>query len=158
MLCNYLDSTWEGLTTSGLGKRGHGRREPPVFTLGKEQHSLCKQSLGPMDAISITTLYAKHAKPTACLLCLPYCRWPVSWSSSRAIWNVQRSGLSSLKGKQADCHHAGACRGAAEQVTKQHDPLAAAHLPHLGSRLLVCSVVMRLSRKHGTRRNRVGCL
>lgn len=70
----------------------------------KGDHLICRQGLLGADG-SIphpTTPGSQLASPRCmCALCLSHHRWPVSWSSLRVTWNVQRSGRSSQKGKRA---------------------------------------------------------
>lgn len=122
VLCNYLDSTWEELTILV------SIREAVVSLLVCQVRAACLYSrergafhfqtrIPRTDAYNFYTLYTpytKCAKPIVCLLCLPCLRSPVSWSSSRAIWNVQRNGPSSQKGKRARCYHTWGCRRAAD--------------------------------------------
>lgn len=119
VLCNYLDSTWEeptilvsvrGAVDSLLVCRVRAAR---LYSRERgASHLLIRIPRANAYHFYNHPPYTKCTKPIACLLCVPCCRWPVSWSSSRAIWSVQRSGLSSQKGKRARCYHVCVCVGA----------------------------------------------
>lgn len=131
-------------------------RFSPVHRKG--DHLICRQGLlGADGSISHPTTPDSQLASPRCVsaLCLSRRRWPVSWSSLRVTWNVQRSGLSSQKGKRAGARTL--CVGCCRAVTKQHDLLAAAHLPVSAPGSLRAHLTW-MSHESRTRRTCVGCL
>ena len=104
LITDHSGSLWaDGLLSMGipggelLPLQSTGERI--ILFVGKNSQGL---SLAPALLPPPTHTVLRTWKPHGvCVLCVSCCRWPVSWSSLRVTWSVQRSGLSFQKGKRA---------------------------------------------------------